>query len=61
MRRLSLTLGALALLLVVTACTSNGTPADDSTGNAASREASIRGIMMQNAVMNTGAIRFGGD
>jgi starvation-inducible outer membrane lipoprotein len=56
MRRLSLTLGALALLLLVAACTSG-----DATGNDASREASIRGIMMQNAVMNTGAIRFGGD
>ena len=56
MRRLSLSFGALALLLLVTACTSG-----DSSGNDASREASVRGIMMQNAVMNTGAIRFGGD
>jgi starvation-inducible outer membrane lipoprotein len=57
MRRLSLTLGALAALLLVLACTSS----DPAANNDASREASIRGIMMQNAVMNTGAIRFGGD
>jgi hypothetical protein len=57
MRRLSLTLGALAALVFFVACTSS----DPSAGNDASREASIRGIMMQNAVMNTGAIRFGGD
>jgi len=56
MRRLSLTLGALATLLLFVACTSS-----DATGNDASREASIRGIMMQNAAANTGAIRFGGD
>jgi len=57
MRRLSLTLGALAFLLFIVACTSS----DATSGNDASREASIRGIMMQNAAMNTGAIRFGGD
>lgn len=57
MRRLSLTLGALAALLLVVACTSS----DTSTSNNASREASVRGLMMQNAAMNTGAIRFGGD
>jgi hypothetical protein len=56
MRRLSLTLGALAALLLLVACTSN-----DATGNDASRDASIRGLMMQNAAMNAGGIRFGGD
>jgi hypothetical protein len=57
MRRISMTLGTLALLLLAVACTSSDTTA----GNDASREASIRGIMMQNSAMNTGAIRFGGD